>query len=73
MFEDLDLAQSEVLYVFAVVAYVDELAGMTLVVVAIEQRLLILEMKRGNEKICSRRFSWNKVSYNFMALLFGPQ
>ena len=41
--EDLDLAESEVLLVLAVVPQVHELTAVTLVLVAVEQRLLILE------------------------------
>ena len=41
--EDLDLAESEVLLVLAVVPQVHELPAVTLVLVAVEQRLLILE------------------------------
>ena len=44
--EDFDLAESEVLLVLAVVPQVDELAAVTLVLVAVEQRLLVLKQQR---------------------------
>lgn len=43
--EDLDLAEAEVLLVFAVVPQVHKLAAVTLVLVAVEERLLILKYR----------------------------
>ena len=43
MFEDFDFAKAEVFFIFPVVSQVNELAGMTLVFVAIEQGLLVLK------------------------------
>ena len=45
MDEDLDLAEAEVLLVFAVVPQVHKLAAVTLVLVAVEERLLILKYR----------------------------
>ena len=43
--EDLDLAEAEVLLVLAVVPQVDELPAVALVLVAVEQRLLVLKLE----------------------------
>ena len=45
MDEDLDLAEPEVLLVLAVVPQVDELPAVALVLVAVEQRLLVLKLE----------------------------
>ena len=50
MLEDFHFAESEILFVFPIVPDVDKLPGMTLVVVAIEQGLLILERKKRKKR-----------------------
>ena len=54
VFENLDLALAKVLLILAVVAQVDELAGVALVLVAVEQRLLVLRTQkcRNSKPIC---------------------